>query len=387
MQRRTFLAAGGSAVALAALPPLRAQVAPQPSRTRWRVSSSEGLDGLALLGPLSGGDLYVRHYADDLAAFAPRLPTGLASQVQRLYRSGSDAGFGLVGPGLSVIFSVDGAHETLPRLIAALDARDTALLPSYRASPYWSAESWRWFTAEAGAIKSILKGLQGAGFAAFRASRIGDIDARIAETGRALARFDVIRLQEKLTGRTFEPEIRVVLLQFSKPHGIKVQGQQFLQSVDYETAITVRNAAHEMLHPPVDMNGAAAQAALAVLSRDPLIARIVREHDPKWGYTTLDGLLNEDLCEALDQIISETLGVARNPADRWTRADDGIHVLAAGLYGLLRDDKWAERGGSIEAWLLMAAQSGRLDRDRLHPIAARVLERAPDRLWPLPHDR
>ncbi len=64
------------------------------------------------------------------------------------------------------------------------------------------------------------------------------------------------------------------------------------------------------------MEGAAAGAALGVLSKDPLITRIVRDHDPRWGYTTLEGLLNEDLCQALDQLISEALGVGRNPADR-----------------------------------------------------------------------
>lgn len=384
MDRRSLLALGATALALTVAPPLRAQAAPEAVRTRWRVSASEGLDALAFLGPLSGGELYLRHYADDLAALAPRLTAGTVAAAKRLYQSGSAAGFGLVGPGLSVIFSVDGAHESLDRLIAALDAREMALLPAYRASPYWSAESWAWFGAEAGALRAILEDLRTAGFPAFRAQRIGAIDARIAETARALSRFDVIRWQEKLTGRSFAPEIRVVLLQFAKPHGIKVQGQQFLQSADYDLTITVRNAAHEMLHPPFDMDGATGRAVLATLSRDPLLRRIVDEHDPKWGYTTLDGLLNEDVCQALDQLISEALGVARNPADRWTRADDGIHVLAAGLYGLLRGDRWIERGGSIEEWLAAAARTGRLDPALLHPVAARVLERAPDRLWPRP---
>ena len=162
-----------------------------------------------------------------------------------------------------------------------------------------------------------------------------------------------------------------------------MQDQTFLQAADYDTAATVRIAAHEMLHPPFAMDGQAAKAALAVLEKDPLIARIVREHDPQWGYTTLDGMLNEDMCEALDQLISEALGVARNPADRWRKSDDGIHVLAAGLYGLLRDDKWVETGGNIEQWLARAATGGRLAPASLHLAAARVLERPVDRLWPL----
>lgn len=124
-------------------------------------------------------------------------------------------------------------------------------------------------------------------------------------------------------------------------------------------------------------------AALEVLGRDPLIPKIVTDHDPRWGYTTLEGMLNEDLCQALDQMVSEALGVARNPADRWRMSDDGMHVLAAGIYGLLRDDRWSREGGSIEAWLLAAAQGGRLAPDSLHQAAARVLERPVDRLWPL----
>jgi hypothetical protein len=90
------------------------------------------------------------------------------------------------------------------------------------------------------------------------------------------------------------------------------------------------------------------------------------------------------MCEALDQMISEALGVARNPADRWRKADDGMHVLAAGLYGLLRQDGWAETGGSIEAWLGAATNAGRLAPAMLHPAAARVLERPAGQLWPVP---
>jgi hypothetical protein len=139
-----------------------------------------------------------------------------------------------------------------------------------------------------------------------------------------------------------------------------------------------------MLHPPVPMDGPAATAALAVFARDPLMVKIVRDHDPRWGYTTLKGMLDEDLVQALDQLISEALGVGRSPADRWREADDGMHVIAAGLYGLLRQDRWIEKGGSIEQWLADAAGRGRLDSAAFHPIAARVLERPVDALWPLP---
>jgi hypothetical protein len=387
MQRRTLLSAPLAAWMAALLPALAArpaQAQARTNRTRWKVRASEGADAIAFLGPLSGTQLYLDFYGEDAAAFGPRLPEAIRRDIGLLWREAAQDGFGLLGPNLQVLFSGNGHDATLAALLTALRSRQTAILPGYRASSYWSESDWAWFERAAPRLDAIFSALQDAGFAAFRHERIGtDLDRRIAEVSRALAGFDVITWQEKLTGRRFDPEIQIVLLQFSKPHGIKVQGQTFLQAADYDTATTVRIAAHEMLHPPVPMDGPAASAALAAFERDPLIMKIVREHDPRWGYTTLPGMLNEDLVQALDQLISEALGVARNPADRWRKSDDGMHVIAAGLYGLLRQDRWIETGGSIEQWLADAAADGRLAPPAFHAAASRVLERPAEALWPL----
>jgi hypothetical protein len=382
MHRRSLLSAPLLALWASTFPGRPAIARALVNRTRWKVRASEGFDAIAFLGPLSGTQLYLDHYAEDAHVFAPRLPEKVRSDVARLWNDAAQQGFGLLGPNLQLMFSANGNDATIDTLLTALRSRTTAILPSYKASSYWSETDWAWFDAAAPRLDAIFSAMQGVGFAAFRSERIGPgLDARIAEVARALGSFDVISWQEKLTGRRFDPEIQIVLLQFSKPHGIKVQGQTFLQAADYDTATTVRIAAHEMLHPPVPMDGPAATAALAALARDPLMVKIVRDHDPRWGYTTLKGLLDEDLVQALDQLISEALGVGRNPADRWRKADDGMHVIAAGLYGLLRQDRWIETGGSIERWLADAADQGRLDPATFHPIAVRVLERPVDALW------
>lgn len=387
MHRRTFLSAAALAAVAVSTPLLKAGVAraaDAPNKTRWKVRSSEGFDAIAFLGPLSGTPLYMRYYAEDAAAFAPRLPDAIKKDIADLWRSADTEGVGLLGPNLSVFLSANGNDATIDTILTALKQRAERILPGYKASQYWKEEDWNWFNAAAPRLEKVFTAMRDVGFAAFRAERAGpDLGMRITELQHSVNGFDVITWQEKLTGRTFDPGIEIVLLQFSKPHGIKVQGQTFLQATDYDVATTVRIAAHEMLHPPVPMKGAAATAALAVLERDALIMKIVREHDPQFGYTSLDGLMDEDLTEALDQLISEALGVARNPADRWRKSDSGIHVLAAGFYGLLRQDRWVENGGSIEAWLADAVKRGRLAPAVLHPIAGRVLERPVDSLWPL----
>jgi hypothetical protein len=379
MDRRSFIAAALGTFAA----PTIAQIGSSPNRTLWKVRSSEGFDAIAFLGPLARGDLYLPYYEADVAVFAPLLPAAVSADIGTLWEEAAKAEFGLLGPSLSVIFSA-GHDADLKTMIDAATSPEAILLQAYRRSPYWEEKDWRWFVSVAPRLRKIFEAMLDAGFPAFRTERTSTLEQRIAELPRSLAGFDVIQQQEKLTGRTFDPHIEVVLLQFCKPHGIKVQGQTFLQAADWNIATTIRNAAHEMLHPPVAMEGSAAKAALAVLAKDPLIPRIVRHHDPRWGYTSLDGMFNEDLAQALDQLIAESLGVARNPADRWRKSDDGMHVLAGGLYGLLRDDKWAETGGNIEQWLAKATAAGRLAPPVLHKAAARVLERPLDKLWPLP---
>jgi AraC-like DNA-binding protein len=392
MDRRTLLSAALAApfagAFAATTSPARAQTPNRPpNRTDWRVEGSEGQDAIAFLGPLSGRELYTRYYAADVEAFGRRLPDAVRSAVPALWAAAETDGVGLLSPNLALILSHADSDATLDDVIAALGDPEARIGPAFRAGTYWNESDWGWFAARAPDLRRVLEAMRTAGFAAFRQERGGAaLESGLLRLRSSLPSFDIIRVEEKLTGRTFDPRIDITLLQFSKPHGIKVRGQRFLQAADYDVANTVRIAAHELLHPPVPMEGPAALAALEVLGRDPLIPRIATEHDPRWGYTTLDGLLNEDLCQALDQMVSEELGVARNPADRWRRSDDGIHVLAAGLYGLLRQDRWGREGGSIEAWLLAAARGGRLAPEVLHPVAARVLERPVDRLWPLAAD-
>jgi hypothetical protein len=361
----------------------RATAVPHESATHWKVRTSEGFDAIAFLGPLSGVALYREYYAADADAFAPLLPADVCAEIKSLWQSAQTEGFGLLGPNLQVLLSTGGNDASIGTIIKALRSKEFSILPSYRASRYWSESDWAWFSTAIPRLVAIFSAMQSANFAAFRAARTRGLKARVAEVQNALDGFDVISWQSKLTGRRFDLTIEVVLLQFVKPHGIKVRGQTFLQSEDYDTETTVRIAAHEMLHPPFDKSGPAARAALNVLGRDPLITRIVRDHNPQWGYRTLEGMLDEDLVQALDQLISEALGVGRNPADRWRKSDDGMHVIAGALYGLLREDHWIERGGSIESWLQQAALSGRLDPENLHAVAARILERNVAQLWPL----
>jgi len=381
MNRRDLL----RAAALALVPASTLAAAAKKSRTRWIVRGSEGFDAIAFMAPLSGDPFYTRYYEKEVAQFEPRMPRDAMAALRKL-KAEVAATDGLLSPSFDLALS-GGPDDTLGDILHSLDNAERILRPPLRASPYWEDdgdESWRRFMSRVPVVRSILVAMRDAGFPEFRAA-IFDPKAstRLSQARERLAAVDVISEAERFTGRPFDPEIEVVLLEFSNPHGIKVIGQKFLTGIGYDDKITIQTAAHEILHPPVNMRGPAAKAALAVLNEDALLRRIVAEHDPAFGYSTMAGILDEDLVKALDQVISERLGVANDPAERWTEQDDGMHVLAAGFYGLMQETGFAKTGGNLEHWLLRQAKDGSLRPPKLHDVAAKVLKRAPDRLWPV----
>jgi len=360
-------------------------VAPQ-SGTQWKVDTSEGLDAIAFLGALSGAAFYVEQYREETPAFSARLSSDVLANLADLRMSAESNDVGLLWPWLALAFS-GGPTGTIDDVIRTTHELEETLRPPFRASEHWEESSWAWLESIALRLRTVLEAMRDADFRGFREQLIGDrLERRAQELHGQLADLDVVTLQRKLSGKTLDPTVEIVLLYFCLPHGVRILGQRFIQSADFDLMTTVRVAAHELLHPPMDMNGPVAAAVLETLAGYELMSRVVSDHNPSFGYTTLDGYLNEDVCQALDQLIDEELSVARNPADRWHGSDDGIHVLAAGLYGMLRADGWVRRGGSIEAWLGEANDAGRLNADALHPVAARVLERPLDRLWPLENE-
>ena len=383
MNRRTFLAAS-AVVAAGASAPLRAS-SPPGFKTRWTVRGSEGFDALSFLSPLSGDPFYRSHYEREVAEFTPRMPPAAMATLKALKQRAEKANI-LLSPFLDLRFSAS-SDATIDDLLKSASDPDGRILPRFKASPYWDdddAEEWVQFKGALPAIGMVLRGLQAAGFSEFRNRIIAPKLGRIAQVRTRLGGFDPIAGAEFYTGRTFDPDIEIILLQFAKPHGIKVIGQRFLSGIDYPDDIHIRTAGHEILHPPLDKKGLAWRAAIGVLERDALVARIIKEHDPKFGYNDLDGLLDEDLTEALDQLIAERSGVAKDPRERWASHDGGMHVIAAGLYGLMKRDGFARTGGDLERWLLRQARAGGLAPRSLHSAAAQVIGRPIDQLWPVP---
>lgn len=389
MIRRNFLLLTGAAMLGAAAHPvfaaphalpIRTEV--QAGRTCWRIISSQGLDALCFLGPLSADPFYARYYAAELELFRPRLKPDTLKRIATL-SANAKSHQGMLGPDMCLLCS-GGPTDSLDDVIGALCQAETVLRPPFAASAYWDQEGWDMLLSMREDLILVLRDMKAAGFVAFRDGYMAPrIATRFPLLKARLAAINVISQDEKMTGRRLqENTVDVVQLYFSKPHGIRIQGQRFLSHIDYPQEISIRVAIHELMHPPFDSTAASMQAVFAFLRRDDLLQRVVKEHNPSFGYNSLEGYLNEDVVQALDQIGAETFAVARDPAERWREADDGMHVLAAGLYGLLKADGYDRTGGNIAAWLRAAIDNGKLSAHSWQGAAARVLKVAPDALWP-----
>jgi hypothetical protein len=348
--------------------------------TRWRVAWCEGLDAVAWLGPLTGQPFYASHYRDELAAFLPRLAPEVVPTLQGLAAQ-SDAAETLLWPWLALLFS-GARHDTLADVLVSLDDAERVLRPPYEQGPHWEAEGWARFIAMQPRLRAVLHGLQGAGFGAFwRGGHTEPATRRLHELRALLEGLDIVSEQERLLGRALPRDVQVSLLQFCRPHGVRVHGQHFLAHVQSSDTALVLTAAHEILHPPFALDGRVARRCLAVLRDDALLTRILSEKSRESGYNTLEGMFEEDTLQALDQIVQERLGRGLSPRERWRRADVGLHVLAAALYGMLKADGFDRRGGAIEAWLDEAVAQGRLASTHWQAAAASVLDLPLDRLW------
>jgi hypothetical protein len=362
---------------LAPSPPVDA---PIQGGSGWRVRTSAGFDALCALNILSGDSFYVAEYPSEARVFGEARYAEARAAAQRLKAVIKDQGGGIVSAYLTLIFS-GGPDSSIAALLAEAN-HPAGLERSLRASPYWSDETWQLFERVRADGIAALEGMQQAGFESDWRKAMGeDPAARAVELRDSLARYDVLGEQERLIGHPLASGIEVIVLYYSRPHGIRIQGERFLTNVDYPLRVVLRNAAHEPFHPPFDPEQPSIRAMLQDFAADSLIRRIVATHDPAYGYNTVDGYVDEDAVQALEQVVSERLGFASPAARRWQAADDGMHLLAAALYDLMEETGFAAGGGRFADWLVDQHTRQALRPSEIERRARRVLGDAAVDRW------
>jgi hypothetical protein len=319
--------------------------------TRYRLETSEKFDALCLINLLSDDPFYTKYYPAEHAWWREHVSAETLAAARRIKQVLRDEGGGIVSASLVLYFSAS-RSATIAGTLEDLEHLD-ALRQRFERTPYYDAEEWVRLVSIAPELRTVLRGLRAARFPQYWASAIKPrLEERAAVFGPALASRDIVPLQEKMLGfRLKDRSITVFLVHFTRPHGIKVTGNRFLTAADLAPEIVIRTAIHEMMHPPFDTSDPALWAAVESIRLHPLVVDRLTHHDPSFGYNSFEGLLEEGMVKTLDQFIAERLGIAVPAEERWRKNDQGLHVIAAALYQVMREDRYDETGGDAGAYL------------------------------------
>jgi hypothetical protein len=332
--------------------------------TDWQLMPSLKYDALCLLNALSGDPYYLHYYQAEYDHFHPLFTAEEQAAFQQLKHVIKDEGGGIVSAKLVLYYSVVD-DETLPEMIRT--AHDSSVMEgALKQTPYWGEAEWKNYEEARPALETALRGLNRVGFAAYwRQTAKPKVERRIAELSPDLPKFNIVPVIERYLGFSLRSHtITVYLLAYSEPHGIRITGLRFLTHESYPFEIVLRNAIHESMHPPYNANDPAVRQAIGLLSRDPLVADKVQHHDPSFGYNTASGYIEEDSVQALEQIVSEEVGVGRDARQYWQQQDGGMHVLAAAIYVEYKD-ALKQSPQSYSRWLVHAVENGQLRGEKL----------------------
>jgi hypothetical protein len=328
--------------------------------TNWQLAPSLKYDTLCLLNALSGDPYYLHYYQAEYDHFHPLFTPEEQAAFTQLKHTIKDAGHEIISAKLALYFSAV-SDETLPEMIHT--AHDSSLMEvALRKTSYWNADSWQNYESARPALETALRALDRVGFPAYWAANAKTrIEKRITELSSDLPKYDVIPVIESYLGFPLPSHtIKVYLLAYSEPHGIRITGLQFLTHVSYPFSIVLHNAIHESMHPPYDANDVNVHQAIDVLGKDSTVMDKVQHHDPSFGYNTAPGYIEEDSVQALEEIVSEKFRVGHNACKYWEEQDGGMHVLAAALYVGYRRAQSETQPPPYSRWFTGAVEAGQL---------------------------
>jgi hypothetical protein len=334
--------------------------------TDWDLKPSLKFDALCALNVLSGDPYYLAYYKADYDRLSPQLNPDEKTAFANLKRRIKDENGGIISAQLSLYFSATDA-ESIDDLITVVKDSST-MQRNLKATTYYSDDQWKVYDAARPDLEAALRAMKRIHFEEdWEKHAKPAIDQSIATISKDLPKYNVIPAVESVLGAPRPSnKITIYMLYYSQPHGIKITGTRFLTHYSYPFRIVLRNAIHEMMHPPYDLaNDPDLRAALQSLRSDPFLMDKVEHHNRSYGYNTLEGLEEEDCVQALEQILAERFGMGGDPHRYWREQDDGIHVLAVALYSLMKQQGFPIMNETFPSFLKHKIRSGELSNGKI----------------------
>ena len=336
------------------------------NNTKWDIEPSFKYDALCFLNILTADTFYLTYYKDEYEKFKPELTPEAIKALADLKRKLKDDNQIIISAWLCLYFSAS-EDTTLEQMLTTLEKPDK-LKANFQKTPYYHSDSWKIFESVNRELKTIFTFLIDIKFPSYWKKYIlPKVQMKIDEIKPGLADYDVIGEDEHMLGyKLASDKITVYMLYYSQPHGIKITGMRFLTDAAWPFKIVLRNAVHEMMHPPYDYkNDMELRSAINSLEKDEFLMDKVLNHNTSFGYNTLDGLVEEDCVQTLEQLINEKFGISVEASQRWKKQDDGIHVFAIALYQVMKEENYNDKNELFRDFLVRNINSGKLGSGKI----------------------
>ena len=337
--------------------------------TDWQIEPSFKFDLLCFLNTLTGDSFYVEYYPKEYDEFKTRLTPAAQAALADLKKKIKDENQGIISASLCLYFSATD-DKTLDDMLRTLKNSDR-MWNNLKQTPYFSDDEWRVYESVRLDLKTIFLFLKDIQFESYWTRNVlPRVSQKITEIKKDLPGYNVIKEVETMLGFALPSnQITVFMLYYSQPHGIKVTGTRFLTDVAWPFEIVLRNAVHEMMHPPYDLvHDPELKKTLDLLKQDQFLMDKVVNHDPAFGYNSFEGFMEEDCVQALEQIIDEKLKIEKEAHLRWKESDDGMHVFAVALYQVMKDENYNQKGELFRNFLVRMIVNGRLSPGNIKKI-------------------
>ncbi len=328
--------------------------------TKWEIRPSFKYDALCFLNILTGDTFYLGYYKDVYEKFKDKIDDKTRGALSDLKKRLKDEKGVIISASLCLYFSA-ADDSTLEQMMARLDKLDE-LKNNFMKTPYYDEESWQLFLSVKDNLKIIFSFLKRIDFPShWEKNILPVVNKYVNDTKDGLPNYDVVKLNEHYLGYKLPSDvITVYVLYYAQPHGIKITGMRFLTDVAWPFKIVIRTSAHEMMHPPYNLSeDTELKKLIDSFGKDDFVMDKVNNHNPSFGYNSLEGLFEEDCVQALDQLISEKLDVAKDARKRWIESDDGIHVIAVALYQIMKEENYNDNNEVFRDFLIRINSSGK----------------------------
>ncbi|ASA24774.1 hypothetical protein [Paenibacillus donghaensis] len=274
----------------------------------FEVINSYKFDALNFLNVLTQDEFYVSRHTEDHHHFVS-IHTDrnhqLMSEIIRIQ------GGTMLSPFLNlVVSSLPNFDELeLPELF-----RSTELLQRhFSQSPYYKEEQWKQREPLFSLVPEILQDLEKLCFREYWQERkLPQLLMKTEEIKVFASRQSIFKeINDMLGPSSSIDHIQLYLCSFAAPHGIKITGPRYISDCSFSLELTLGIAIHEMFHPPYRI--AELEAPFHRLSATPALLAAFEKQKNRFGYTTIESFIEENVVEAMALYIWEKIGLEPNP--------------------------------------------------------------------------